>query len=131
MREALGRSSADAGAGFADRAAASLGRADNAAAMIEEPYRLGALLTVAMTRVRLVGGNAHATAATIHDAGADDAVLKTLVEKHIKCADFEAAKAGRVGDALATLMPCLPSTAATSTPSPSPRLWINNSNRRA
>jgi hypothetical protein len=46
-----------------------------------------------MTRIRLGGGNTAAAAAAITDAGARDAVLKSLVEKHIKAGRLDAARA--------------------------------------
>jgi len=118
----------EADAGLADRVAASLDRTDKAAALVEGAYRPGALATAAMTRIRLGGGDAAAAAAAITDAGARDAVLKSLAEEQIKAGRLDAAqvavlaistpidrsyllsivaaaqaKAGKVGDALATL----------------------------
>jgi hypothetical protein len=118
----------EADAGLADRAAASLDRMDKAAALVEGAYRTGALATAAITRIRLAGGDAAAVAPAITDASARDAALNSLVEEQIKAGRRDAAKAtpraittpmdrayplsrvaaaqakaGKVGDALASL----------------------------
>ena len=83
----------EAGAGLADRVAVSLDRTDKAAALVEGPYRSGALATAAMTRIRLAGSDAAAAAAAIADAGVRDAVMKSAVEELIKAGRLDAARA--------------------------------------
>ena len=115
-------------AGLADRLAASLDRMDKTAALVEGAYRSGALAMAATTRVRLGGGDAATAAAAVTDAGARDALLKSLVEEQLKTGRLDAAqataltistpmdrgyplslvaaaqaKAGKMDDALATL----------------------------
>lgn len=117
----------EADSGLADRVAVSLDRIDRTAALVEGASRSGALATAAVARIRFGGGDAAAVAA-ITEAGIRDGALRLLVDEQIKADRIDEAqaaalaistpmgrgyplslvataqaKAGKVGDALATL----------------------------